>query len=181
MVHGTWCTVLVATRIAASVSGASTGLPLFVLRARRGKLLLVTSTWIRLPARTDGRIMRSMVHQLNNGQHCFLWGIVTSRARFVHSRAFYPDGNESPATLHLDPKAGPKAPPSPSPQGTPEALPSPMRRRLYGTRRCEPLRLVPQPAPWARQPLAGDAGMPQGYFRGLRSRCASAKTPKDVL
>ena len=26
----------------------------------------------------------NMVSQLNNGQHCFLWGIVTSRGRFVH-------------------------------------------------------------------------------------------------
>ena len=41
---------LCATRISASPSRASTGLPLLVLRARRGKLLLVTSTSMRLPA-----------------------------------------------------------------------------------------------------------------------------------
>ncbi len=49
-VAAAWCTLLWAIRIAASPSSASTGLPLLVLRARRGKLLLVTSTSIRLPA-----------------------------------------------------------------------------------------------------------------------------------
>ena len=41
---------VLAMRISASVSFASTGLPLLVLRARRGKLLLVTSISIRWPA-----------------------------------------------------------------------------------------------------------------------------------
>jgi len=45
-------TTFVATRISASVSLASSALPLLVLRARRGKLLLVTSTSMRLPARS---------------------------------------------------------------------------------------------------------------------------------
>src|SRR3984893_10379805 len=43
-------TVLVATRMSSSPSSASTGWPLLVLRARRGKLLLVTSTSMRWPA-----------------------------------------------------------------------------------------------------------------------------------
>ena len=45
-----WCTVLVAIRIASSPSRASIGLPLLVLRARRGKFELVTSISMRLPA-----------------------------------------------------------------------------------------------------------------------------------
>src|SRR4029077_17965603 len=42
-----WGTVLGAMRISVSPSLASTGWPLLVLRARRGKLLLVTSTSMR--------------------------------------------------------------------------------------------------------------------------------------
>jgi NAD(P)H-dependent FMN reductase len=46
-----WWTVLTATRTSAAVSLANIGLPLLVLRAWRGKLLLVTSISIRWPGR----------------------------------------------------------------------------------------------------------------------------------
>src|SRR5262249_20486476 len=39
-----------------------------------------------------------------------IWGIVTSRARFVHSRAFSPDGNASPLTPPPRPKSGSAGP-----------------------------------------------------------------------
>jgi hypothetical protein len=49
-VLSTWWMTLVATRISASPSFANIGWPLLVLRARRGKLLLVTLTSSRWPA-----------------------------------------------------------------------------------------------------------------------------------
>jgi len=37
--------------------------------------------------------------------------IVSSRGRFVHNQVLYLDGNASPTTLHLDPKAAPTVEP----------------------------------------------------------------------